>query len=288
MSGWVGDFGDDLRLGLRTLRKNPGFAVVAVVTLALGIGANTAIFSVVENVLLRPLPYVHAESLVEIRNTYPNFEPVGVAAGDYADWHREAKSFSAMGGYGDLAQGQGFNLTGLGEPERIQATVASSDLFSTLGIRAAAGRTFLPEEDKAGGGASVLLSHAYWQRRFGADPSVVGREIRLDGQRFRIVGVLPASFQILRSIEVWLPLPYYNGTLDDHIHHGITPIGRLRPGVTLAQAGVEIETLNRQEALAYPDSHKGWGRKLHCWRILRRRSCVPHCWFCSERSDWCC
>src|SRR5262249_14148941 len=196
------------------------------------------------------------------QNTYPNFQPVGVSAGDYADWHREAKSFAAMGAYGDLAQAQGFNLTGLGEPERIQTTVASSGLFSTLGIRAAAGRTFLPEEDQQGGAAVALLSHAYWQRRFGADPGVVGREIALDGRKVRIVGVLPVNFQLLRSIEVWLPLPFYLGSLDDHIHHGITPIGRLKPGATVAQAGAEIETLNRQEASAYPDSHKGWGTQV--------------------------
>jgi predicted permease len=264
---WLNDLTDDARFGFRTLRKNFGFTTVAVVTLALGIGANTAIFSVVENVLLRPLPYDHPESLVEIRNTYPGFQPVGLSAGDFADWRRQARSFSAMGAYGEISQG--FNLLGTGEPERVQASIASSELFSTLGIRAEVGRTFLPEEDHAGGAHVVLLSHAYWQRRFGADPGVVGREIALDGQKFQIVGVLPARFQIFRSMEIWLTLPYYQGSLDDHIHHGIVAIGRLRPATTMARASAEIETLNRQQAVAFPDSHKSWGTQL---RILEDRS----------------
>jgi putative ABC transport system permease protein len=254
---WLRDFADDARFGLRTLRKSPGFTAIAVLTLALGIGANTAIFSVVENVLLRPLPYDHPESLVEIKNTYPGFQAVGISAGDYADFHREAKSFSATGAYGEVSQG--FNLTGVGEPERVEASVASSDLFSMLGIRAVVGRTFLAEEDKTGGAAVILLSHRYWQRRFGADPAMVGREVSLDGRKFRIVGVLPDTFQILRSMDLWLPINGYQGSLDDHIHHGIVGVARLRPGITAAQAGAEIETLNRQETIAYPDSHKNWG-----------------------------
>jgi putative ABC transport system permease protein len=258
MSGgnWFSDFVDDSRFGIRTLGRNPGFTIVAVLTLALGIGANTAIFSVVENVLLRPLPYDHPESLVEIKNTYPGFQNVGISPGDFFDWRRDAKSFSSMGAYGDVSQG--FNLTGIGEPERVVTTIASAGLFTTLGIRAQVGRTFLPEEDKKGGGNVALLGHTYWQRRFGADPSIVGRQVALDGQEIRIVGVLPAAFQIFRSIEIWLPMPFY-GPLDDHIHHGISPIARLRPAVTVGQAAAELEVLNRQATAAYPDSHKSWG-----------------------------
>jgi putative ABC transport system permease protein len=254
---WLSDLSEDARFGLRRLRKSPGFTAIAVLTLALGIGANTAIFSVVENVLLRPLPYDHPELLVEIKNTYPGFQAVGISAGDYADFHRKAKSFSEMGAYGEISQG--FNLTGVGEPERVEASVATSDLFSMLGIRAVVGRTFLPEEDKTGGAAVILLSHRYWQRRFGADPAMVGREVSLDGRKFRIVGVLPDTFQILRSMDLWLPINGYQGSLDDHIHHGIVAVARLRPGVTPGQAGAEIETLNRQETIGYPDSHKNWG-----------------------------
>jgi hypothetical protein len=197
---WFGDLADDVRYGFRVLRKNSGFTAVAVLTFALAIGANTAIFSVVENVLLRPLPYDHPESLVEIWNTYPGFDVLGLSPGDYADWHREAKSFSAMGNYGEIAQG--FNLTGVGEPERVQASTASSDLFSLLGVRAVVGRTFQPEEDKTGSAGVILLSYHYWQRRFGGDAGVVGRSVSLDGRPYTIVGVLPASYQIYRSLDI--------------------------------------------------------------------------------------
>jgi putative ABC transport system permease protein len=259
-SRWLRDLADDLRFSVRGLRKSPGFAAIAILTLALGIGANNAIFSVVESVLLRPLPYGRPESLVEIRNTYPSFQPVGLSAGDYADFHRSAKSFSAMGAYAELSQG--FNLTGVGEPERVQTGVATSDLFSMLGIRAVAGRTFLPEEDPAGGAEVALLSYHYWQRRFGADAGVVGREIALDRRKYRIVGVLPETFQIMRTMDLWLPFHDYPGALDDHIHHGVVGVARLRPGVTSAEAGTEVETLNRQESAAYPDSHKSWGTQV--------------------------
>jgi putative ABC transport system permease protein len=254
---WFGDLADDVRYGFRVLRKNPGFTAVAVLTFALAIGANTAIFSVVENVLLRPLPYDHPESLVEIWNTYPGFDVLGLSPGDYADWHREAKSFSAMGNYGEIAQG--FNLTGVGEPERVQASTASSDLFSLLGVRAVVGRTFQPEEDKTGSAAVILLSYHYWQRRFGGDAGVVGRSVSLDGRPYTIVGVLPASYQIYRSLDIWLPMSRYPDDLTAHIHHGIVPVARLKPGVTLAEARAEIETLNRQEAVAFPDTHQNWG-----------------------------
>jgi putative ABC transport system permease protein len=188
----------DIRFAFRVLRKSPGFTAVAVLTLALGIGANTAIFSVIESVLLRPLPYVHPESLVEVRNTYPGFQPVSLCAGDYADFHREAKNFSAMGAYGEVSQG--YNLTGVGEPERVQTNVATSDLFSMLGIRAIIGRTFLPEEDKVNGPAVALLSHAYWQRRFGADAAVLDREILLTG---RNIALSVSCRKLFRSRGPW-------------------------------------------------------------------------------------
>jgi putative ABC transport system permease protein len=259
-TGLLNDLADDVRFGFRTLRKTPGFTAIAIITLALGIGANAAIFSVIENVLLRPLPYTSPESLVEIWNTYPGFEDVSLSSGDYFDFHRDAKSFSAMGAYGEISQG--FNLTGVGEPERIQANIASSDLFPMLGVRPVIGRTFLPEEDKAGSASVLLLGHHYWQRRFGADPSVVDHEIALDGRKYRIIGVLPESFQIMRTIDLWLPLHDYQGGLDDHIHHGFISVARLKPRVTTAQAGAEIETLNGQELIAYPDSHKSWGTRV--------------------------
>ncbi len=255
-ASWLSDLADDLRFGFRTLRKTPGFTAIAIVTLALGIGANTAIFSVIETVLLRRLPYTSPSSLVEMRNTYPGFEPVGFSPGDYMDFHREAKSFSAMGAY--TQPPQGFNLTGSGEAERIQAATASFDLFSTLGIRAEVGRTFQPEEDQAHGPAVALLGHAFWQRRFGGDPTVVGRDVLLDGQKYLVVGVLPETFEIGGDIDVWRPLSH-DGDMDNHVYHGTVAVGRLKPNVTVAQAQSEIDMLHRQEGAAYPDSHSGWG-----------------------------
>ncbi len=254
----MGNLSQDIRYGVRTLAKNPGFTVVAVLTLALGIGANTAIFSVVQSVLLRPLPYPEPDKLVEIWNTYPPQVPrAGLSPGDYADWSKQAGSFSEMGGYAEISQG--FNLTGEGEPQRVQAGYASSSLLPMLGVRAVAGRLFTAEEDRAGNAPVVLLSHRLWLSRFGGDPSVAGRTIALDNQRYTVAGVLPSGFRLLRWADVWMPIGQFNDDLTEHVHHAFVAIARLKPGVTLAQARDEIGRLNQQEAIAYPDAHKNFG-----------------------------
>ena len=248
----------DIRYCLRTLAKNSGFTLVAVLTLALGIGANTAIFSVVQNLLLRPLPYPQPESLVEIWNTYPPQVPRGgLSPGDYADWRREAKSFSEMGGYADVSHG--FNLTGDGEPQRIQVGYASSSIFFMLGARVVAGRSFVPEEDRAGNAPVVLLSHRLWQGRYGGDPRVVGRTVTLDNHSYTIAGILPAGFQLLRWADMWMPLGQFDDDLTEHVHHAFAAIARLKPGVTLSDASAEIRQLNEQSAIAYPIEHKNFG-----------------------------
>lgn len=248
----------DIRYSVRTLLKSPGFATVAVMTLALGIGANTAIFSVVENVLLRPLPYPQPEQLVQIWNTYPPQVPrAGLSPGDYADWRQQNASFSAMGAYGEISQG--FNLTGESEPQRVLVGYVSAGLFPLLGTKLAAGRYFLPEEDRAGGAPVVMLSHRLWQSRFGADPAVVGRTITLDNQGYRVAGVLPADFRLLRWPDLWMPIGQYGDDLTEHIHHAFIGVARLKPGITLTQAGEEMVRLNQQEAIKYPDSHKAFG-----------------------------
>lgn len=248
----------DIRYGIRNLARTPGFTAVAVLTLALGIGANTAIFSVVENVLLRPLPYPHPENLAEIWNTYPPQVPrAGLSPGDYADWHQQATSFSEMGAYTEISKG--LNLTGDGEPQRVLVGYASSDLFPMLGARAVAGRSFVREEDRAGSAPIVILGHRLWQSRFGGDPAIVGRTITLDNKRYTVVGILPAGFQLLRWADLWMPLGQYDDDLTEHIHHAFVAIARLKPGISLAQARDEIGRLNQQEAIAYPDAHKGFG-----------------------------
>jgi len=248
----------DIRYGIRTLAKNPGFTAVAVLTLALGIGANTAIFSVVENLLLRPLPYPQPDRLVEIANSYPPQLPkVGLSPGDYADWRRQNASFSEMGAYVKITQG--FNLTGEGEPQRVTAVYADDGLFPMLGVRPVMGRAFLPEEDQAGSALVVILGHRLWQSRYGGDPGVVGRSISLDNQRYTIVGVLPAGMQLSRSADLWLPLGQFSDDLSEHVHHEFVAIARLKPGVSVAQARDEMVRLNQQEAIAFPDAHKNFG-----------------------------
>jgi putative ABC transport system permease protein len=217
----VDSFWHDLKYGVRMLLKNPGFTIVAVLTLALGIGANTAIFSVVQRVLLRLPPYQRPESLVQIFNTYfPAWPQLGLSPGDFQDFRRQAQSFSEMAAYIDIPQG--FNLTGLSEPERIQAAYADSNLFPMLGILPALGHTFSTEHDKPNSAPTALLTHRFWQSHFGSDPAVVGRTLTLDGS-------------------------------------GYTVLARLKPGVAVEQAKAELATLNRQEEQAFPDTHKNWG-----------------------------
>jgi putative ABC transport system permease protein len=248
----------DLRHAFRALRKSPGFTTVAVLTLGLGIGANTAIFSVVENVLLRPLPYRDPTALVQVWNTYlPQFPQVPNSPGDFQDFGRQAASFSGMAAYVDIPQG--FNLTGDGEPQRLEARYATSGLFSLLGVQPVVGRSFLPEEDKPGQSPVILLSHRLWQSRFGSNPAAVGRTLILDGRGYVLAGILPASFRLAPSTDIWMPAGQYGDDLTSHLHHEFNIIGRLKPGISISQAQAELSTLNRQEEQAFPDTHKNWG-----------------------------
>ena len=248
----------DLRHGFRALRKSPGFTAVAVLTLGLGIGANTAIFSVVESVLLRPLPYRDPTALVQIWNTYlPQFPQAGNSPGDFQDFRRQARSFSGMAAFVDIPEG--FNLTGEGEPQRLEARYATSGFFSLLGIQPVAGRTFTPEEDKPGASSVVMLSHRLWQSRFGSDPASVGRTLMLDGRGYTLVGILPAAFRMAPTTDIWMPVGQYGDDLTSHLHHEFSIVARMKPGVKITEAQAELATLNQQEDQAFPDAHKNWG-----------------------------
>jgi putative ABC transport system permease protein len=254
----MGNLVQDLRYALRILRKSPSFTMVAALTLALGIGANTAIFSIVQNVLLRPLPYPQPERLVEISNNYPPTVPeIGLSPGDYADWKRQATTLSGMAAYTSIPQG--FNLTGDGEAQRVQASYASSSFLPLLGIRPASGRVFLPQDDSTSATQSVILSHHLWASRFGSDPALIGRAVVLDAQRYTVIGVLPDGFQFLRWADLWMPIGLFPDDLTSHVHHDFNVIGRLKPGVAVAQAQAEIASLNKQEEAAFPDTHRHWG-----------------------------
>ena len=231
----------DLRYGLRGLRRNPGFTAIAVLTLALGIGATTAIFTVVNAVLLRPLPYPHPEELAYVQQVLPGFgiNPF-VFNMEFVAWRNQSRTVSPIAAY----MFSWFNLTGGGEPERVNSGIATASFFSLLGVRPAVGRLFLPEEDRPGGPPVAILSHSLWKRRFGGDPSVVGKGISLDDKVYTVVGVLPATFvipdQFKSDYALWVPLA-----------EGQTPgpfrilraIGRLKPGVSVATAQTELNTI---------------------------------------------
>ncbi len=247
----------DIRYGARMLRKSPGFTAVAILTLALGIGANTAIFSVIESVLLRPLPYDHPQSLIEIWNSYlPQVPLGGLSPGDFRDWQGETTTVSEMAAYAWIEQGA--NFTGDGDPQRVELNWATSNFFPMLGVKPAFGRLFVPDEDRPGSGPIVVLSHRFWQSRFAGAPNVVGRVVTLDGQRYTVVGVLDEGSQLLDSPDMWMPMGQFEDNLTEHVHHEFVGIARLKPGVKVAQARAEFEALNRRSAIAYPQEHKNF------------------------------
>jgi hypothetical protein len=185
----MGTLLQDLRYAARTFVQRPGFTFVALLALALGIGSNTAIFSVVNAVVLQPLPFHEPERLVLIFETMPDNETRWVAPANFLDWRRESRSFEGLAGYGNINA----NLTGGDQPERVQAATVSAGFFDVLGVQPALGRTFLPDEEQPGSERVAVLGHGLWQRRFGSDPEVVGRSLSLDGQSTTIVGVLPSG-----------------------------------------------------------------------------------------------
>jgi predicted permease len=227
---WLEELLQDLRYGARTLRKNPGFTLVAVLTLALGIGANTAIFSLVNGILLRPLPYEQPDRLVQVTGTYPK--------GGFAAMRSQIQSMDVAA----YAEGHEFNLAGRGAPTRLTATLVSAELFSVLGAPAEVGRTFRSGEDLAAQNRYVVLSHHLWQERFASDSSIIGLWISLDGIPHQIVGVMPADFRFPSpQTDVWIPLGLdLRKTISYWADDFMPVIGRLRPGATLAQADAEI------------------------------------------------
>jgi putative ABC transport system permease protein len=258
----IADIWQDLRYGARTLIKQPGFALITTLTLALGVGANTAIFSVVNAVLLRPLPYAGAERLVSVYDSFaPDFARDGMSEAEYIRLRNESKSIAQLG----VSQGTAFTLTGAGEPERLQGGVASANYFDLLGARMAAGRGFNAEEELAERNNVVILSHDFWQRRLGGDTRAVGQSLTLNDASFTIIGVLPAGFrsplelQFNSRVELWRGFGFNLSNLDSG-RHGLNAVGRLRDGVTLRQAEAEAKTIIgrvvRENAKYYPEESK--------------------------------
>ncbi|HEY7216285.1 MAG TPA: ABC transporter permease [Thermoanaerobaculia bacterium] len=259
---WVGldTLLQDVRHSFRLLRRNPGLTAATAVTLALGIGANTAVFSVVNAVLLRPLPYPGPNRLFVLYQQHEQ-ENVGrtrAAPLDFLDWQRRSRSFQAMAAHA----GTGFTLTGRGEPELVIGQITSAELFDVLGVRPMLGRSFRHEENEAGHNQVMLLSHGLWQRRFGGDPAVVGRTIQANGKPFTVVGVMPPGFDYPgRRYQLWVPLPFRGANSDNlpinRDSRYLQVIGRLKPGVTPRQAAAELAAIGGQLREEYPDSDAG-------------------------------
>jgi len=243
---------NDLRYGLRMLLKKPGFAAVAVLTLALGIGANTAIFSVVYGLLLRPLPFPHSDQLVMVFTKTSQIKRDGLAYPDLQDFREQSRLFSEMCGFVP----QSVNLTGSEEPIRVRGGFVSADFFRMLKVEPAVGRGFLPGEDQPGVGRVVVVNHNLWQNRYGADPGLIGRSMILNGEVFTVAGIMPESFRFpLDEIEVWIPLPYYpNFSLDRKVSSAAV-IGRLKPGASIDQAGAEMNSIASALAAQYPETN---------------------------------
>jgi putative ABC transport system permease protein len=250
----------DIRYALRQLRKSPGFATVAVLTLALGIGANTAIFSVVNAVLLRPLGFKDANQLVRVYHVPPpeSFPGIGrfsASAANYLDWEKQNHVFAQMAIYSYRS----FDLTGGDKPEQVDVCAVSYGFFLTLGVQPMLGRVLLQEEDQPGRSHVVVLSHRLWQENFGANPDLVGRNIKLDGTAYLVAGVMPASFQFPDYAQMWTPMAWTDQERAVRGEHHYTVIARLRPDVHLQQAQAEMDTISARLQQQYPADDKGWG-----------------------------
>jgi predicted permease len=254
----------DIRYGFRMVAKSPGFAAIAILTLALGIGANTALFSVVNGVLLNPLPYRQPDRLVAIYERNQQFSHYSISYPNFLDWVRNQRSFTALAAFRE----DNYNLTGMGEPERVKAEMVSADFFPVLGVNPVAGRLFRPEEDQVGARPVVLLSGGFWQRKFGSAPDVVGKSLTLDGVAYTVVGVIPADFRYesfnFHGSDIYSPIGQWtNPTFRDRrVGMGMDAVGRLKPGVTIQRAQTDMDSVTQGLAEAYPDADKGIGAAL--------------------------
>jgi putative ABC transport system permease protein len=245
----------DLRYGVRTLSKSPSFVIVSLLTLALGIGANTAIFSFVDGVLLKPLPYADADRIMRVLEKPPGAPRNGISTLNYLDWSHQNTVFEYMA----AQRGGSATLTGKGDPIQLREALVSAHYFDIFRPQAVLGRTFAADEDQAGKSHVVVLSHAIWESQFGADPKLVGNTIRLDGEPYTVIGVLPEGSSFDRSFaQVWTPLVFKPENMTRNFHW-FGSFAKLKPGVTLEAARKQMDTIGARIAHDYPDSNKGWG-----------------------------
>jgi len=254
----------DLRYGARMLLKQPGFTLIAVITIALGVGANTAIFSVVNAVLLRPLPYPESERLVSVSERSPKYPTMSISYPNFIDWRAQQTVFEHVG----VFNWGSYNLTSRGEPLQLTAVNISADAFAALRVQAAVGRFFNNEEDKPGAPPLVVLSHELWRDRFGSDPGIINQSITLSGRAYTVIGVMPSGFIFPSRVAIWTPL----GPLSSHPswqnrgnYPGLSGVARLKPGVTLERARAEMDAIAIRLEQQYPDTnrhHRVWIESL--------------------------
>jgi len=242
----------DIRYGIRSLLKRPGFTSIAMATLALGIGANTAIFSVVNAVLLRPLPFADADRLVMVWEdaSFAGFPRNTPAPANYVDWKTQNQVFEDIAAT-DL---RSFNLTGDGEPQKVEAFGVTANFFPLLGVKPALGRVILPEEDKPEANKVVMLNYGLWQQRYGGERNIIGRELLLNGEKYTVVGVMPAGFQFLdKHVDLWVPIAFTSERLAARGNHYLKTVARMKPGVSVAQADADVRTITQRIAHDHPD-----------------------------------
>ena len=250
----------DLRFSLRTLRRNKAFSAAAILVLALGIGANTAIFSVVNAVLLRPLPFDDPSRIMQVwhvppAKSFPGLTRFAVSPANYLDWKSQSSSFEQMAAYGFRS----FTVGGTEQPEDIQAGAVASDFFPLLRVRPLLGRTFTPAEDLPGQGRVVVLGYNFWRDHFASDPDVLGRSILLDGVTYSVVGVMPGTLQFPSWAKIWVPLAWTNEIRAVRGNHNYGVIARLKKGVDMRQAQAELSAISTRLEQLYPEDDKGWG-----------------------------
>jgi putative ABC transport system permease protein len=250
----------DLKYSIRTLAKSPGFTAVAILTLALGIGANTAIFGVVNAVLLRPLLFQNPSRLVWSWGNCPLCDHGAVSPADFLDYRAQNRSFES---YGAMAVGDAlFNLTGNDKPIQIKGSMVTAGFFDALGIHPRYGRVFKESDEKTTDPEAVILSHHLWQDRFGGDPSAIGKSVTLDGKSRTVVGVLARDIPLLSEADLWFPAPFLNQGMQSRRSHFLRPIGLLKPGVTIFQAQSELDAIAASLAAQFPVTNTGWSVKL--------------------------
>lgn len=250
----------DARFGFRLLAKNLGFTSVALLALALGIGANAAIFSIVYATVLSPMPFPNADQLVMVWSKI-NGNRNGVSAGDYLDWKKSNTVFQDINAW----SGTSFNLSSSGPPEQVRARLISPGSNTMMGTRFFLGRDFLPEEGEVGKDHVVIMTHRLWQERFGSDPNILGRQVRMNGELYTVVGVMPPGQPDRLESQLSVPLAFKPEQIN-HDFHWLLVLGRLKPGVSLQQANTDMDAVTRHIGEVYPKSNKGWGASVEVLR----------------------